>query len=254
MYSAVNLSIRLFIYHNCVHGKIVRRKRSIALLLMALVACMLWLELNYSTVKFNALKLEIYEYLASSIGGNPDIVFTGDSITLCGGIWAFKINRYDLRTSNIAKGGLDTSAVKDITLRAIEKQPKQIFIMSGRNDMQYNYTNGNAELSISNYKDMLDAIVDKGIKVCVTSTLYSQYELYPQIVDELNAFLRKYCADNGQVFIDLNAMISSNGRLRPEFAADSVHINEKAYLIWAVLVKSVLNKNETFCQKRIGSG
>lgn len=226
------------------------RKDNLKVILLAsLVANMLLLPLNYLSLKIPTARLGIYEALASKIMGNPEIVFTGDSITSGGGIWAFRINRYNLRTVNLAVGGASTEDVKLYTLRAIEKTPnlKRIFVMSGRNDMPTNYKKGNAQLSISEYKQILSAALKKGISIYVTSTLYRADEQYPEIVDELNAFLKQYCIENGQMYIDLNAELSSNGKLRQEFTkdGDGSHINEKAYDIWAGMIRSALTHNET---------
>ncbi len=210
------------------------------ILLISLAANILLLPLNYLSWKVADARFAIYEYVAENIMGNPEIVFTGDSITRNGGIWAFRINRYDFRTSNIAISGIDVNGIKYITLKAIDKKPKCIFIMAGRNDMPTNYKEGNAQSTISTYKQLLDMAIKKGIKVYVTSTLYWVYESHPEIIDELNTFLNEYCTENGQVYIDLNAKLSSNGKLREEFTPDGVHINEKAYDIWAGMIARVL--------------
>ena len=201
---------------------------------------MLLLPLNYLALGVPNARYEIYESLARHIMGNPEVVFTGDSITRGGGIWAFRIHRYDFKVSNIAKGGFDTDNVKAITLRELDKRPKRLFIMSGRNDMAASYKNGNAKACIGMYREILNYAVHKGTRVYVTSTLYRADEQNPNIVDELNIFLREWCATNQQVYIDLNARLSEHGKLRQEFTTDGCHINEGAYRIWAGMIRSLL--------------
>ncbi len=201
---------------------------------------MLLLPYGYLSLQVNKPGFAIYEFLARDIMGNPEVVFTGDSITYCGYIWAFKLNKYYLTSSNIAVSGIGMDKIKDITLKAIKNKPKYIFIMGGRNDMPGNYEKGNAQSTISSYKQILDTAVKDDIKVFVTSTLYRADEQNPQIVDELNTFLKEYCRENGQIYLDLNAKLSINGKLRKDFTFDNVHINDKAYKIWAEMIKSVL--------------
>ena len=215
-------------------------------LVFSLMLNVFLLPLNYLSLKVDNARYEIYEYLASKTEVNPEIIFTGDSITRNGGIWAFRIYRYNLRTINIAKGGFDTDGVKYITLRAMRSNPKAIFIMSGRNDMPINYKAGNARLSIAEFKEILDAANQKRIMVFVTSTLYRADEQHPEIVDALNNYLKDYCNKNGQVYLDLNAKLSKRGKLCKEFTTDGCHVNENAYDIWAGMITSNPTYNSLF--------
>lgn len=221
---------------------ILRKVNAKVILLISLVAGILLLPYGYLSLQVNKPSFVIYEFLAKHIMGNPEVVFTGDSITYCGYIWAFRINNYYLTSSNIAISGIGMDKIKDITLRAIKNKPKYIFIMGGRNDMPANYEKGNAQSTIATYKQILDAAVKNDIKVFVTSTLYRADEQNPQIIDELNTFLKEYCTENGQVYIDLNAKLSVNGKLRKDFTFDNMHINDKAYKIWAEMIKSELKR------------
>jgi lysophospholipase L1-like esterase len=75
--------------------------------------------------------------------------------------------------------------------------------------------------------------------VYVTSTLYRTDENRREIVDELNAYLKEWCNSNVQTFIDLNARISTGGKLRQEFALkDGVHLKEAGYDIWSEMIKA----------------
>jgi hypothetical protein len=211
------------------------------ILLILIVANLFFLPYGYISLQGHGdACFVMYEFVTERVIGNPEIVFTGDSITHDGYIWASKISQSYFRTSNIARRGLKIDDIKCITLKAIDKKPKYIFIMGGRNDMPTNYNYGNAQSTIASYKQILDTAVRYDIKVCVTSTLYSSKEPNAGIVDELNTFLKEYCANNGQIYIDLNSKLSANCELRREFTTDGIHINASAYDIWAGMIKSVL--------------
>jgi hypothetical protein len=86
--------------------------------------------MNYLSLRIPDARLAIYEAIAAKVS-NPEIVFAGDSITLGGRIWGFRLNRYDFKTSNIAKGSIHVDDIEAYTLRALEKSPKCLFIMGG---------------------------------------------------------------------------------------------------------------------------
>jgi hypothetical protein len=100
------------------------------ILCLSLLLNLALLPVNYLALTIPDAKLAIYEAIATKVS-NPEIVFVGDSITLGGGIWGFRLHRYDFKTSNIAKGGIHLDDIKFYTLMALEKSPKCLFIMGG---------------------------------------------------------------------------------------------------------------------------
>jgi lysophospholipase L1-like esterase len=56
----------------------------------------------------------------------------------------------------------------------------------------------------------------------------------------LNTRLRAFCGANHVEFLDLNAVLASDGHLKPELSTDGTHLQPDAYPLWAGLVKACL--------------
>lgn len=60
------------------------------------------------------------------------------------------------------------------------------------------------------------------------------------MVDQLNAGIRALAEAHEVAVIDLNPLLSENGRLQEDFTVDGVHFNEAAYAIWAEKLKATM--------------
>lgn len=173
-----------------------------------------------------------------SFKGSPKIVMYGNSIT-AQGKWVELLGRTDVINSALP-GQCTYHFLHAIQYQVIDLHPKICFIMGGINDI----TIGVAPDKIqSNYKAILETIVKNNIIPVVTLTLYEQNDTISQReVNRLNNFLIAYCRKNNIKCLDLNRFISDSKGLKPEYAIDKTHLNEKAYKIWAREIEEVLKE------------
>jgi lysophospholipase L1-like esterase len=52
-------------------------------------------------------------------------------------------------------------------------------------------------------------------------------------VKDFNTRLKKYCSDNKFEYIELNENLSQNEMLLDSYTTDGLHLNMKAYIVWA---------------------
>ncbi len=60
----------------------------------------------------SSIQFDLYQNILAKRFGSPEIVFIGDSITLHGGIWAFRIGEYNLNVLNKGYGGYTTRQIQ----------------------------------------------------------------------------------------------------------------------------------------------
>ncbi len=185
------------------------------------------------------LRLEVYENLAAKFG-KLKIAFIGDSLTARGGIWAFRLGRYNLDTRNFGHGGFMIRQLTFVAHDVVAKRAAYAFIMAGANDMQINQELGNSSASIAHYRDVLDILRAGGIEPIIQLTLYREHEQCETLIDELNAFLVQYASENQLSIIDLNPILCPQKRLLPEYSLDGAHLTKAAYRIWTDEIIKVL--------------
>jgi lysophospholipase L1-like esterase len=65
----------------------------------------------------------------------------------------------------------------------------------------------------------------------------------PQKVLALNEWLKKYCADNGLIYLDyFSALVDGNGSLRKELTQDGLHPNAGGFAVMAPLAQAAITK------------
>jgi lysophospholipase L1-like esterase len=168
-----------------------------------------------------------------------NVVMLGNSIT-------FEANWNELLgRTDVANRGIPGDVTQAMLVRlgtVLQLKPKIIFLEAGINDILSGY---DIEKTKSNYQQLVENILIKGITPVVTLTFYTRYEPESNAdVDELNAFLKEFCAKNNVPTIDLSSEFNEDGRLSKEVTHDGVHLNTKGYKLWAEKVKEVLLKLE----------
>jgi len=168
--------------------------------------------------------------------GPMNIVMLGNSITYEGN-WNEMLGRTDVANRGIS--GDVTQGMKVRLGTVLQLKPKIIFLEAGINDILSGYDLSQIK---ANYQQLLETIVLKGVKPVVTLTFYTRYE--PESnndVDELNRYLKAYCAENQIQVIDLSEQFNEDGRLKKDVTHDGVHLNANGYRLWAEKVKKVLD-------------
>jgi lysophospholipase L1-like esterase len=177
--------------------------------------------------------------LFSEYNNEYRVVMLGDSIT-AGVEW----NEL-LGISNIANRGIggDTTDGFYNRLETIYSiKPEICFIMGGINDI----CSGVPVVNIlSNMKKIIEGLKERNIRPIVQSTLYvsqdvSYWKKVNKSVDELNNVLKKICLENDVIFIDLNNILSENGKLKNEYTHDGVHLLGTGYREWCKLIKPII--------------
>ena len=175
-----------------------------------------------------------------TIKGDYRILMYGNSIT-AQGKWVELLGRTDVLNSGLP-GQCTYHFLQLIHSHVIERHPEICFVMGGINDVTYGVSQEKIQ---ANYQAILDTLVKNKITPVVTLTLYEQND--PVSMAEirlLNDFLIAYCKHKQIRYIDLNQYISDTSGLKPEFAKDKTHLNEKAYEVWAKEIKQVLKEKK----------
>lgn len=184
------------------------------------------------------------------------VVFLGDSITDAwsnpkyGGFFPGKpyVNR-----------GISGQTTPQMLVRfrpdVIALQPRAVVILAGTNDISGN----TGPMTIGAIEDNLASITElanqHGINVVLASVLpVSDYghngkgepitqttRRSPAEILELNAWTKRYAADNGHTYLDyFPKMVDENGMLKKELSEDGLHPNAQGYAIMAPLAEQAI--------------
>jgi len=171
------------------------------------------------------------------------VIFVGNSITENGN-WNELLQSDEIVNRGIA-GDFSSGILKRID-QYINDRPRCIILMDGINDIMLEIPLDTIQ---GRYARIISKIQQAHIPVIVQSTLYVDkntdvHNYTTSInhnVDALNKFLSEYCKARNIQFIDVNAVLQSNGCLASNYTDDGVHINGDAYEKWAKLLKPHLN-------------
>ena len=159
------------------------------------------------------------------------IVMIGDSIT-DGAEWYELLKNNEVQNRGI--GGDTTKGILD-RLDTINKSIKKVFIMIGINDIA-GYKR--VDEIYNNYIKILEDLERKDIKVYIQSVLYvgknyPNSDYFNKEVKNLNKKLEQIAKDKNIDFIDLNSIFAPNDYLEKIYTDDEIHLNGKAYILWA---------------------
>ena len=166
----------------------------------------------------------------------PKYVMIGDSITQDGS-WNELLERDDIMNRGIAG---DTSSGVLNRVDRLEDNIEKAFVMVGINDLIWNRS---VDHVFNNYIQILDRLRVENITPIVQSTLYTGRESasrYNGHVKALNDKVKEYCEKENIKFIDLNDILSSYGQLDDQYTIDGVHLEARAYILWAESIKDSL--------------
>ena len=189
--------------------------------------------------------------LAASAAGESRVVFFGDSITD-----AWDLTKYFPGKPYVNRGiGGQTTSQMLVRFRqdVIDLRPKVVVILAGTNDIAGN-TGAIALADIeANLSSMAELARLHDIRVVMSSvTPVHDYtpraqEFFatrrPAEILGLNGWLKKYCADNGFLYLDyFEAMVDKQGLMKRELADDGLHPNVAGYNVMAPLVSTAIEK------------
>jgi lysophospholipase L1-like esterase len=169
---------------------------------------------------------------------NADLVMFGDSITE----WAPWADIFrDVSMVNRGLAGDTTTGMLRRIDTTLNVKPKLVCFMAGVNDLAQGY---DVEYIYQNYIDMLKVWQENDIRILVQSTLYvgSKLQGLNPSVELLNSKISEYCSQQGIAFLDVNSVLSPNQLLSNEYSCDDLHLNAKAYQVWAEVLVPMLDK------------
>ena len=164
---------------------------------------------------------------------NADLVMFGDSITE----WAPWADIFrDVSMVNRGLAGDTTTGMLRRIDTTLNVKPKLVCFMAGINDLAQGY---DVEHIYQNYIDMLKVWQENDIRILVQSTLYvgSKLQGLNPTVELLNSKISEYCSQQGIAFLDVNSVLSPNQLLSNEYSCDDLHLNAKAYQVWAEVLQ-----------------
>ena len=187
--------------------------------------------------------------LTAAVQPGPTVVFMGDSITEA---WAPLFPVMFPGKAYVGRG-ISGQTTPQMLLRfhkdVVALRPAVVVILAGTNDIAGNSGPSTLEMIEENLAAMTEMAQGNGIHVVLSSVLpvYDYpwrpgLEPAPEIV-ALNAWIRRYAAERGAVYLDYHAAMSDARQgLRAEFSADGVHPNEAGYRVMAPLVEQAISE------------
>jgi lysophospholipase L1-like esterase len=179
--------------------------------------------------------------------GEQRVVFIGDSIT---DLW--NLSEYFPGKPYINRG-IGGQITMQLLLRfhsdVVALKPAVVVINAGVNDVSNTFQIMSVREMEDNYEAMAEIARAHGIRVVFASILpvnnYTEYskgflqERRPDLLREVNAWLKNYCATHGCIYVDYySAMIDGNQMLRRELTKDGLHPLAAGYKIMAPLVEA----------------
>ena len=181
------------------------------------------------------------------------VVFMGDSITD-----GWKLDQY-FGGKPYVNRGISGQTTPQMLIRfrpdVIALQPKAVVILAGTNDLAGNTGPETVESIEDNLQSIAELAVAHGIRVVFASVLpindYTKNKdgapvlqsarRPPDKIIELNRWMKKWAADNKQVYLDyFSAVVDDKGFLKEDLSRDGLHPNEKGYEVMKPLAEQAI--------------
>lgn len=185
------------------------------------------------------------------------VVFMGDSIT---DVWVKPEFGGFFPGKPYVDRGISGQTTPQMLIRfrpdVIALQPKVVVILAGTNDLAGNTGPMTLEQIEDNLASMAEFARAHGIRTVLASILpVSNYghdrqgdaidmrvKRQPEKILELNAWIKKYAAEHGHVYLDyFSAMVDQHGLLQQELSEDGLHPNVKGYAVMAPLAEQAIH-------------
>ncbi len=184
---------------------------------------------NEEFTEYHRQKKDIFEALD---GESADKIFLGDSITDHG-----EFPEYFPEEQVLNRGIAEdtTKGVLDRIDEVVERNPEEVYIMIGVNDIAASVKKGTYE---KNMQDIVDAFDQEKTRVVLQSLLPVNNESFNNRlpnsrVDDFNEILEKVAAENNIEYLDLHSHFEdNNGQLKKDLTIDGLHLMGEGYDIW----------------------
>ena len=179
--------------------------------------------------------------------GEQRVVFYGNSIT---DAWARHFPAMFPGQPYVGRGiGGQTTPQLLVRFRqdVVALRPSVVVILAGINDIAGNTGPSTLEMIGDNLASMCEVARANGIRVVLSSVLpAADFPWRPGLapapkVIALNAWIRRYAAEQGHVYLDYHAaMADAQGGMREGLAYDGVHPTEAGYALMAPLASRAI--------------
>jgi len=189
--------------------------------------------------------------LGAPAPGEKRVVFFGDSIT---DIWKLDESFPGKHYINRGIGGQTTPQML-VRFRAdvIDLQPAVVVVLAGTNDIAGNTGEETLDEIEGDYATMAELAKAHGIRLVFSSlTPINDYnprallfflQRSPEKILTLNAWLKKYCAENGLAYLDyFSAMVDGRGMLKADLTQDGLHPNAAGFAVMAPLAEAAIQQ------------
>jgi len=170
-------------------------------------------------------------------GSKADVVMIGDSIT-DGAEWNELFSNISIVNRGIS--GDTTKGVLNRMDYIYSTNAKKAFIMIGVNDLS---RNASLDEVCSNYEKIISQFKQHGIMPYIQSVLFlgDKHADMNKDILKLNLKLQKLSEKENIVFIDLNKVLSENGKLKKSYSSeDDIHLNGDGYYAWKNSIKKYI--------------
>src|SRR5712664_3739092 len=194
--------------------------------------------------------------VAARAEGEQRVVFMGDSIT---DMWVLpRFGGFFPGKPYIGRG-ISGQTTPQMLLRfradVIALRPMVVVILAGTNDLAGNTGPITVEETEGNLASMAELARANGIRVVLSSVMpVSNYghdhdgnpldmriKRPPEKILELNAWIKKYAAEKGHVYLDyFTATVDDQGLIKKELSDDGLHPNSAGYAVMAPLAEKAI--------------
>ena len=185
------------------------------------------------------------------IQGEPRVVFFGDSIT---DMW--KLDESFPGKHYISRG-ISGQTTPQMLVRfrqdVIDLRPAVVVILAGTNDIAGNTGPESLDQIEGDYASLAQLARANGIRVVFSSvmpingytprTMNFFLQRSPEKILALNDWLKKYCSENGIVYLDyFSAMVDEHGYLKQDLTEDGLHPNAAGFAVMSPLAQAAITK------------
>lgn len=201
---------------------------------------MLWKMKNRGVAGTYEHRKSIFEMLPNE---TKDIIFLGDSLTeQCE--WSEMLQ--DARVKNRGISGDMTIGLLNRLQEVTDRQPAQIFLLIGINDLLFH----DADYVIENYKTIVHRILSEtpNTELLLQSLLpvnneIRDFDIANTTIQTVNGAIQNIAKNNNLKYINIHPLlIDTKGNLDAQYTSDGIHLNGKAYQIWKEAVQSAIGQ------------
>lgn len=193
------------------------------------------------------------ERLGAPAAGEQRVVFFGDSIT---DIW--KLDE-SFPGKHYINRGISGQTTPQMLVRfrpdVLDLKPAVVVVLAGTNDIAGNTGDETLEQIEGDYATMAELAKANGIRLVFSSvTPINDYnpqamrfflQRSTQKILELNEWLKKYCSENGLVYLDyFSSLVDEHGMMKANLSADGLHPNAAGFAVMAPLAQAAIERAE----------